>query len=127
MYRKNEYRKAYRKRIIIFLAITGLYLLFSATYTITGFFMTIPFSDNGFLYTYCLYAIWFNAYSCYRYHQNSVEEERKELGDADWKQFYELTLFAPFNYRKARRHIFLLSSLAVLINVALIFVTWAVW
>ncbi len=127
MYQESKYSKAHKKRIIIFIAITGVYLLFSATYTITGLFITIPWSDNKFLYAYCLYAIWFNAYTYYRYHRNSVEEERKEQRDTDWQDFYRLTKFAPFNHKKARRHIFLLTSLAIAVNVALMVVTKWVW
>lgn len=108
--------------------ITGVYLLFSATYTITKLFiMPIPWSDNPFLYAYCIYAIWFNAHNYYLYHKNSVEEEQKELKDEKWIFFYEVTGLRPFNHKKARREIFLLSSFAVLVNGALIIATGWLW
>lgn len=107
----SNYNDGYRKQILIFLVITGVYLIFSATYTITGMFKTISWSDNPFLYAYCTYAIWFNAYNYYRFHRNSVEEEQKEKTNEQW----------------IRRRIFLLSSLAIAINGALIIATRWLW
>lgn len=125
----SDYNRSYKKRIIIFLVITGLYLLFTAAYTITDlFFFHISWSDNGFLYAYCTYAIWFNGYSYYRYHQNSVEEERKFVPDPEFKSFLEEKMGLPqFNHKKARRHIFLLSSFAIAINVFVMIATRWVW
>lgn len=123
----SNYNDSYRKRILIFMLITGVYLLFSATYTITGFFKNIPWSDNLFLYAYCTYAIWFNAYNYYQFHRNSVEEEKNEKKNEQWVFFYEVTGLTPYDYKKARRRIFLLSSLAIAINGALIIATRWLW
>lgn len=120
----NKYTKSFRNRMIVFLAITALYLLFSATYTITGLFTTIPWSDNGFLYAYCLYAIWLNAYNCYCYWKNSLEEEKKF---ATKYELLELAGFKPFNHKKGRRDVLLLASLAVVVNAALMIATRWLW
>ena len=123
----SDYHKSYRKRILIFAWITCGYLVFTALYSIIGIFITIPWSDDPFLYTYCTYALWFNAYTYYRFHQNSVYEERKEMNDRQWTEFYTFTGFQPYNHKKARRHIFLMSSLAIFANVALMVATRWIW
>lgn len=124
----SDYNKSYKKRIIIFLVITGLYLLFTAIYTITDlFFFHISWSDNGFLYAYCTYAIWFNAYSYYRLYKDSVEREREEVDSEEWQRFYETTGLKPINHKKTRRELFMWTSLAVTINALLMIATRWVW
>jgi hypothetical protein len=124
MNQESKYHTNYKNRMIVFMLITGVYLLFSATYTITGLFSTISWNDNGFLYAYCLYAIWFNAYNCYRYCKNSIEDEQK---NATRYELFELAGLTPFNHKQGRRHIFLLSSLAIAINIALMIATRWLW
>ena len=124
----SAYNQNYKKRIIIFLVITGVYLLFTAIYTITDiFYGPISWSDNGFLYAYCTYAIWFNAYSYYRFYKNSVEREREEDESEEWQRFYEMTEFEPVNHKKARREIFIWTSLGITVNALLMIATRWVW
>lgn len=123
----SEYNRSYRKRIIIFMAITGAYLLFMGSYTITSLFVDISWRDDAFLYAYCTYAVWFNAYSYYRYHQNSIEEEQKFVMDQGFRNFLVEMGLPQFDHKKARRHIFLISSLAIVVNVALMIATKWLW
>lgn len=125
----SNYDVKYRKRIIVFIIVTILYLIFTGTYTIYSIFVGhISWSDDGFLYAYCTYSIWFNGYSYYCYHRNSLEQEQKSV--AIQKQVNEIYVMAglePFNHKKGRRHIFLISSLAIAVNLALMITTMWLW
>jgi amino acid permease len=124
----STYHTDYRKRILIFLVITGGYLLFTGIYTVTNlFFGTISWSDNGILYAYCTYAIWFNAYSYYRLYKDSVEREQEEVESEEWQRFYEATGLQPINHKKTRRELFMWTSLAVTINALLMIATKWYW
>lgn len=117
---EDRYLRSYRKRIIWFAWISGIYIVSYLAFFIVSLFVEMEWNFTEPLIAYCLYSIWFNAYNYYRFRENSLESEKhtNELY-ADLCKTLEVE-FEPFNSKRSRQHVFAFSLLAIIMNVLLI-------
>lgn len=120
---KSDFNAKWRKRLLVFIATTGTYLVFAGTYTLIDLFITdIKWDYDPLMYTYCVYAIWFNISNYVYYHRHSVKSEKEQN-----QELYTMIGIPPFNHKKARREIFWLSFFTVLVNLLLMAATKWLW
>jgi hypothetical protein len=84
---------------------------------------SLIWDDDFVLTTYFTYLSLFTGYNWWRYHQNSVYEEKKNedvLKNPVFIEWAKATNFEPFDHKKGRKRIALISFFTILFNAIMI-------
>lgn len=111
---QENYMRDFRIRLKWFLWIMGTFFVFIIAQLVAIFTIDYSWDDSTLYILFFLYLACFTGFNWFRFHQNSVHEERK---NHYLTKLYGIT---PFDHKKGRRSVAKISVFSILINLIMI-------
>lgn len=118
---KETYMQDFRKRIKWFFWISGIFIAFMIV-SVVASFMGNTWEDSALYILYFLYLSFFCGFNWWRYHQNSVVEEKKHANTEEINDILKTFGIDQFDHKKGRRSVAKISCASIILNIIMIIV-----
>lgn len=118
---QENYMQDFRKRIKWFLGIMAAFFIYMIV-SVVWSFIDSTWDDSIVHVVFFIYLSLFTGFNWWRYHQNSVYEEKKHetIKDIKLEELLKSCGIEPFDHKKGRRSVAKMSCASIILNTVMI-------